>query len=285
MNILVTGGSGFVGSALCKALQAENFVVYGTARSPSGSQGSLNHIDWDCREPLPRKKLPADIDCIVHAAATMDRSMSAVDMFRVNTFSTLELLQYARETRVKKFIFLSSGAVYGYRDSAITEDTPMHPSEFYGLTKQESELLVSHYDQYLPTAVMRLFFPYGEGQVRGIIPRLFESVQQGLPITLYNNGNPVINPIYIGDIITLIKEFIVKDHRQVINVCGSEMVTIKDISDAIGKELGMLPVYNNEVNETIGNMLGSNDRLKADFSWPITPFFEGLSRYIQWRMQ
>ncbi len=142
MKILVTGCTGFVGSNLIGLLLKKGHHIYCISRKevcPAGAR--VNHLQYDLSERLNYNELPTNLDCIIHLAATMDKTINASDMFLINVKSTLNLLEYGKEIGIRKFVLASSGAVYGYNQEPLSEDSPIRPIDFYGLSKYQSELL------------------------------------------------------------------------------------------------------------------------------------------------
>jgi nucleoside-diphosphate-sugar epimerase len=211
----------------------------------------------------------------------MDRAASPGDMFRINTVSTLDLLQYGKEAGISKFIYLSSGAVYGYAEDQLAEDGRLNPAEFYGLTKYESEFLVQHYRQFFSTSIVRLFFPYGENQRRGLVPRLHECILQRKAITIFNDGNPRINPVYIADVVMAIKYLLGDPEHGIFNLCGDDVVTIKELAAIIAESLDVEPLFTHTLDESVGDLVGCNGLIKQKLQCDaLTPLRSGIARFL-----
>lgn len=92
MKILVTGCTGFIGSRLINLLLEKGDHIYCISRKevcPAGEK--VDHLQYDLSKQLDCKKLPPNLDCIVHLAATTEKANEGSDMFLVNTLSTLNL--------------------------------------------------------------------------------------------------------------------------------------------------------------------------------------------------
>ena len=129
-NILITGSSGLLGSSLVKKLSAESHVLYCISRNNKFLGNNIHPINVDLSSDFDIQQLPDEIDIIYHLAQS-DRFREfpdgAMDVFNVNIHSTAKLLEYARTTGIKKFIYASSGGVYGTSVSPFHENSPINP--------------------------------------------------------------------------------------------------------------------------------------------------------------
>lgn len=287
MRILVTGCTGFIGSRLINLLLEKGHHIHCISRKevcPTGEK--VDHLQHDLSRQLDYKRLPANLDCIIHLAATIEKTIKDPDMFLINTFSTLNLLEYGEKVGIKKFIFISSGAVYGYSKEPLSEESRINPIDFYGLSKYQSELLVNHHSQQFSTVILRLFFPYGLGQTNGIIPLLANRIKNNEAIIIYNNrhndGNPKINPIYITDAIKSIDKSLLVEGQCNVNICGDEVITIKELSLLIGRYLGLEPVFRYTNDDRIADLIGNNTKMKKCLdTFPTVPLKQGIQDYLK----
>ncbi len=182
MATLVTGGTGFVGSNIVKELaRAGHQVVSFDLKSPDqltkhfvqevASRVSFVQGDLLDRSAVERLGVDHSIDKIVHAAVfTVNRvaleTLRSRDVIGINIEGTANVLELARTLQVGRFIYVSSGAVYGAAspgDQTLNEETPPVPQNLYGITKYASELLTQRYGELyqFSTASVRLSTPYG----------------------------------------------------------------------------------------------------------------------------
>ena len=154
----------------------------------------------------------------------------------------------------------------------------MKPIGFYGLSKYQAEMLVTSYRPwFVSTFILRLFFPYGPGQRRGIVPRLMDSIRNKSPITIYNDGTPAINPIFVNDVVHAIERAMFSDGHHTVNLCGDEVTHIGEISQFIGEVLQVEPLFVYEKDKAISNLVGSNRLLKRILGVrPMTPWRQGI---------
>src|SRR2546427_7352530 len=176
MRILVTGGAGFIGSHVVDAYVQAGHEVFVVDDLSTGKRENLHpHVHFlqaDIQDPALRQFMVAEkIELVSHHAAQMDVRRSVADPLydaRVNILGILNVLEGAREAKVKKFIFASSGgAIYGEQEAfPADEEHPTHPISPYGVSKRTGEHYLYFYG---PEYGLRyVAFPYanvyGPGQ-------------------------------------------------------------------------------------------------------------------------
>lgn len=257
MKVLVTGGSGFVGRNLVPELARTHDVICVLRdRSSAAGLDQSRVIEADLTDPHIARKLPERIDVVVHLAqAYLAFPDHAADLFLVNAASTHWLAEYARSSGASRFVLASSGSVYRPAASPLREDAVTVPLSYHPTTKLISELLLHHYAPFFPVAVLRLFAPYGPGQVDRLLPRMIESVRSGVPITLSRGGEPRINPIYVTDLVRVMCQAIEGAEAYTINVAGPETASIRDLAEMIGRHVGRPPVFDERDSPTPGDFV------------------------------
>ena len=124
-NILVTGATGLIGSSLLKPL-ATAFKVHALSRSKENDK--IANVTWhhvDLNDDFDIKMLPVNIEAVIYLAQSEDYRdfpKKAVDIFEINTVKLLKMLDYGRELGIKKFIYSSSGGVYGSGERGFSEE-------------------------------------------------------------------------------------------------------------------------------------------------------------------
>lgn len=279
MKVLVTGATGFVAGHLVPALSRQHDVVAlgHDADRIAGGEGA-EPLQLDLREPDFARRLP-EVDAIVHLAqANVPFPDGAAELFAVNTASTAALLEHARRTGATRFVFASSASVYGLGDAPRSEDDPTAATDFYSATKLAAERLVGAYRGELGTTIMRLVAPYGPGQRNRMIPRLVASVREGRPVQLNAGGRPRMNPIYVDDVVRVVERALTSDGHQLVNVAGDDVVTIRELAEAIGRNVGVEPVFE-ERDSTSGDIVADNRRMRDVFGLDsLVRLEEGISR-------
>lgn len=282
-HILITGCNGLIGDALIEQLRNKAlFQLYGISRSVNTK---VSTFELDLSTNWSDDVLPKKIDVVIHLAQSekfRDFPESANEVFQVNTLSTLKLLEYARKAGAKKFIYASSGGVYGNSDIGFNEESPLQPNKdlgFYLTTKFSSELIVGNYASFFDINILRFFFVYGEKQRKNmLIPRLIDSVKTGKAILLQGEEGIKINPIYVNDAAKAIACIILKNGSFNVNIGGSETASIKGICELIGKQLNVNPFFEYQASE-VKNLIGDISRMKTIFS-PSVTLEQGLKKML-----
>ena len=256
-KILITGGTGFIGSNLINSLNSENYIIN------IGRNKNLRceNIFWDLQGNLDDLLLN-DVDIIIHCASIVgNTSNNKSDYIDINLKSTLELLEFSIKNKVKKFILISTGGVYGYSKKVLDENDICNAREIYSLSKYFSEKVCELYKDKLSIVVLRMFFPYGEGQKSRLISNLFNDILEKKEIMLSKNGQPIINPVHIIDVVNIIKNIIKNDLDGTFNICGNEFLSIEQLCKKIA--------YLEKVDEThfiygdndIDNLMGNGKKI------------------------
>jgi UDP-glucose 4-epimerase len=265
--LLITGAAGFMGCRIVSDLAPHHhlFAFYHENR-PDLNAKEVTWIKQDLSEPLEEKHLPESLDGIIHLAQSRyyrNFPEKGDDIFRVNIEGTFHLLELGRKRGIKKFIYASSGGVYGYSYEKFIETDTINPVNFYLTSKYSSELLIGNYNPYFSTVVFRFFFVYGPKQKGMLIPRLIENVRKGEPIIIYGKTGVRINPIHVRDAIKVFPPSLESPVSGVFNIAGDEVVSIKEVSETIGRLIRKEPVFINEKSMIPGDIIGDNSRMKS----------------------
>jgi len=284
MRILITGADGFIGRHLVEGLEPKNdlfCLCRRTSEFPSTHRSTC--IPYDLAKTIDIDVLPGKIDVVIHLAAV---SMHAPEtkrelMFRINTGSTIELLEYASRAGAKSFVYASTGGVYGYRSDPIRETCEANPGEFHAATKYASELMAKQYESDFDVIILRYFFPYGPHQTDHLIQNLIRKIMQGQAITVYNQENPITNPVYISDIVEATVRAAMLDRTIVLNIAGKERASIRTIAEILGDFLGRRPSYCHVDDPRIGNIIGDISNMESALRFlPQVDLRTGLKRTV-----
>ena len=177
MKILITGGAGYVGSKLTKALikleEVEKVLIYDNL-----SHGHFNfffgkslthpekvkHVTADILDSRQLKKSMQGMDAVVHLAANVTTPFSNSDSHsyeQVNHWGTAEVVYAAEESGIDKFVYLSSTSVYGASSNEVGESTPPVPRTFYGISKMRGEEHVARFGEKSEALILRGGNVYG----------------------------------------------------------------------------------------------------------------------------
>ena len=270
-SVLITGASGFLGRNLSSRLsRSERYKLILINRE--------NHFDLSANSWTD--KIPtAQVDIIVHLAQSnrfREFPEGAEDIFKVNMASTFELLEWARNHGVKRFIFASTGNVYKEQQDKATEFSDCDPGSFYAVSKYCAEKLIESYANVFEVINARIFGLYGPGQKDNLIDNIIKSVQSGNEITLASGKGLFITPVFIEDAIDsfiCLMNSSIPNPKLVVNLAGDETLSLHDIvfsiSEVIGKspeikETGEDPKYLCGDNLKFKNIFGASDFIDFD---------------------
>ncbi|MDA9961741.1 NAD(P)-dependent oxidoreductase [Opitutales bacterium] len=253
--ILVTGANGLLGRDLLERFQGVE--VHAIVRSmPKDPVPKVKYHVLDLNEQWSVEQLPTGVKVIIHLAQSAyfrDFPDSALRIFKVNVDSTARLLDYAKMIGVEQFIYASSGGVYGSGKKAFDENSQITSSGnlgYYLGSKLASEILAQSYSSLMKVEVLRFFFMYGRRQNRSmLIPRLVERVKLRELVSLEGDNGIRINPIHVSDASKAVVAVLEIQSSLLINIAGSETLSIRDICLEIGTKVGEEPLFQSKGGE------------------------------------
>ena len=208
-QVLVTGGAGFIGRRLVRALlESGADVTVADRREPT--EPGVRAVVGDLRDPaVAARAVSPGTDLIVHLAAETSvlRSISdPVGAYETNVHATAMLLELARTRGVGGFLLASSNAVVGdVGHAVITEQVPIRPLTPYGATKAAGEMLLSSYTASygLQGCSLRLTNVYGQGMAEkdSFVPRMMRAAREGGGIQVYGDGSQVRDLVHVDDVV------------------------------------------------------------------------------------
>ena len=231
---LITSPFG-IGEQLIFELLKKGESVYTIFPSPKNVPmsflGKINlkygFIQFD-RDMNFERALPKKVENVFHLYEVYEAPF--VKMFRANTSASLQLLDWARSVGVKRFIYLSSGEVYGHGQN-LSEDCAYNPRSFYATTKFDTEILFKYYNKSFEIKTVRVFFPFGKNVNRSYITHLFQLIRSGDNIdTEYR----IISPTFIDDIVMPLVKIREIHGSEIFNLCGGS-IEVKDLIVEIEK--------------------------------------------------
>ena len=267
---------------------AEKHTVYAVVRKKKKFVGNpqVNFIEVDLSRKDFVEELPSGINTVLHLAqSSRYRNFpdGVEDMISININSTGLLLDWARRSEVKHFVFSSTANVYSQTGEKFTEQSATTPNSYYGASKLAAEQLVTQYAQYFAVDILRLFTVYGPGQRGMLIPQIIQKIQSREDIYLASKAGIYMTPIYIDDLLNIFSKIIeINDDLKlrIMNVCGNESVSLGQIISSIDEILNIAtPIQ--VTKDTPLNFIGSNEFLfeKID-SLDFTSLAEGLAKTI-----
>jgi UDP-glucose 4-epimerase len=253
LRVLVTGGAGFIGSHLVKALVSRGFSVRvlddlsrGSLRSLDPVLGSIEFVRGDVRDGGVVAGLVRGVDVVVHLAALVDafESLSNPRLYSdVNVGGTLNLCMASGN--VKTFVYASSAAVYGEPvEVPVREDHPLNPINPYGASKVAGEAYVKTYSNihgYRPV-ILRIFNVYGPGQTKsyaGVIEEFRRRLTTGEPLLIHGDGLQKRDFISIWDAVeAIVKAIEVEEAQGAYNIGSGKAITIRELAKLMARIAG-----------------------------------------------
>ncbi|PHS55796.1 MAG: hypothetical protein COB17_10985 [Sulfurimonas sp.] len=304
-NYLVTGGAGFIGSAIANKLIKQNHQVYIIDNLRTGYKANISKnsifIEGDFSKDETIFKLNnIKFDAIFHIGGQSSGEISYEDPeydLNTNTLSTLKLLQYAVKTGCKRFIYASTMSVYGEEKEKeqFKEKDDVNPKSFYAVGKLASEQYMEIFSKQfgIDYVSLRYFNVYGPGQN-------LENFKQGMvsiylkqflddsfdKVVVKGDLNRFRDLIYIDDVadITIESSKNNKFTNMIINIGTGKKTTVNEILTLIRK----LTNSKKEViiaDGTPGDQFGifaDNRLLLSIYNKPLTDFNVGLKKMIEW---
>jgi len=212
-RILVTGGSGFIGSHVVRSLRASGSEVV-VADLVEYPDRNVRSIQVDLRQPgSAERAIGPGTDAVVHLAAATSvlRSVDRpAETFDTNVSVTSALLEQSRRCGVASFVFASTNAVAGAaRNFPIDETTALAPLTPYGATKAAAEMLLSAYQSSygIRCAWLRFTNVYGPAMSHkdSIVARLMKATAAGATFEVYGDGHQVRDYVYVDDAVSAVR--------------------------------------------------------------------------------
>ncbi|NIM89566.1 MAG: NAD-dependent epimerase/dehydratase family protein [Candidatus Aminicenantes bacterium] len=307
MICLVTGAAGFIASHLCRRLVKEGFMVVGVDSFNDSYpkwikednihdllQGKNFEFIAKGVENVDLKKLLKRVDFVFHLAAQAGVRTSWGQNFEVytknNIQATQKLLEAAKETPLKKFIYASSSSVYGLcPDLPMTEKSPLHPLSPYGVTKLAAEqLCFLYFKNYgIPTVSLRFFTVYGPGQRPDMAFHIFyKALSEDKEITVFGDGKQTRDFTYIDDIIEAnIASLEMAKTGEVYNIGGGHQEKLEDVFPIMEK-ISQKKIRIRKTERQKGDVphtFALIEKAQHDLNYsPKTPLMDGLKEEWLW---
>lgn len=298
MKIFLTGGAGFIGSAVAAQLLAEGHQVHiydslitgHRAAIPEGA--TFTQADLADEGALSRALHGEEFDALMHFAAFIEAGESMLNpskYFQNNLVNSLNLIEAAHQAGIDRIVFSSSAAVYQSSDSALNEDSPLGPQNVYGQTKLMIEEALGWYQQVhgLRFAALRYFNASGALPGRGeahqpeshLIPLILQvALGQREKIHIFGtdyptpDGSCIRDYIHLADLVAahvLALEGLAKNDKLIFNIGSGSGFSVKEVIDAARKVTGH-PIPAEESPRRAGDpsrLVASSERIQQKLGW------------------
>jgi UDP-glucose 4-epimerase len=299
--VLVTGAAGFIGSHVVNQLVAAGYMVRVVDNLSSGKlenlrehldHGAVDFVKADIRDS-EIGRFVEDVDACVHLAAIVSVPFSVENptvTYDVNVVGTRNLLSACAEYKVKRFVFISSCAVYGEPTYLpVDEFHPTNPLSPYASSKLEGEFCCRefHKSSGMNVAMLRLFNVYGPRQglseYSGVVTKFFEAVREDKPLTVYGDGSATRDFVHVSDVASAVLTLVRNEKNGVFNIGTGKAVTITDLAKTVlkisDKDLGInyLPARRGD----IAHSFADTSKARSAFGYsPKVALEEGLRDYF-----
>jgi UDP-glucose 4-epimerase len=289
MKVLITGGSGFIGSHLADRLLADGHAVLVIDNYATGRRDNL--IATDGLEVVEATIADADVvsaavagfgpDCVVHAAASYKDPDDWAEDVRTNALGTTNVVKAAREAGVERLIYFQTALCYGTRplEQPITLDHPIRPDSSYAISKTAGEQYIEL--SGLDFVSFRLANAYGPRNISGPLPTFYQRLTEGRPCFVMDTRRDFI---FVDDLVSVVVQAVVDGvgHGHYHVSTGSDYA-IRELFDATTAALGIELEQDVEVrprsDDDAYTILLDPSRIRADFGWDVTiPLEDGVAR-------
>jgi UDP-glucose 4-epimerase len=247
-EVVVTGGAGFIGSAVVNLLLEKGYTVRVVDDLSTGDLRNLpdhprlRFVKHDVTVAEGLGNVLNGAETIIHMAAVAsvpECESNPMKAFKVNVRGLENIIKLGVKNSVKKIVFTSSAAVYGDVEEPVSEEAPPKPFSVYGHTKLLGETLLEN--SGVPSVVFRIFNAYGRTGAGvgtyGVVDRFLKNLKEGKPLEIYGDGKNVRDFIHVRDVANAIALSVEKDVDgfNVFNLGTGRATTIYELANLVLK--------------------------------------------------
>jgi UDP-glucose 4-epimerase len=301
MRILITGGAGFIGSALANRLVSSGHEVRVidnlSAGDPQRLHPNVLFTRGDVADIPKLWTLLQDVNCVYHLAARVSVPESIKyprDYNHVNVGGTVSVMEAIRDAGVQRVVLASSGAVYGSQATQPLKETMTpNPDSPYAVSKLSAETYVSTIGALwgIETVSLRIFNAYGAGQQLPaahppVIPRFLKATMSRASLVVYGDGSQTRDFVHVDDVVEALVSAATAPNinRHVINVGSGIETSIHDLIGAIERVTNVRvdPIFNNAGPGGVHHMRADVTRAKELLNFtPRTSLIDGLRLMVE----
>jgi len=255
MRFLITGGAGFIGSALANhfARQGHNVRVIDdlSAGDPGRLSSQVNFTRGDVADKPKLWRLLNQVDCVYHLAARVSVPESILYPREYNTANvggTVALMEAMRDAGVQRVVLASSGTIYGQQpDQPVTEDMTPRPTSPYAVSKLAAEYYVNTIGALwgIETVTLRIFNAFGPGQAippthAPAIPQFVQQALGGGSLVIFGDGTQTRDYVYIDDVIGALAAAATARgiDQQIINIGSGHETSVHKLVEVVERVTG-----------------------------------------------
>jgi UDP-glucose 4-epimerase len=301
MRFLITGGAGFIASALANRLVRDGHEVRAIDNLSAGDPQALDPAVLFTRgdvADIPKLwTLLQDVSCVYHLAARVSVPESIQyprDYNHVNVGGTVSLMEAIRDAGVQRVVLASSGAVYGSQvEQPLREDMIPNPDSPYAVSKLSAETYVNTIGRLwgIETVSLRIFNTYGPGQQipashAPVIPQFLKAARTGASLVVFGDGSQTRDFVHISDIVDALVSAAVAPNinQRVINVGSGVETSLLALIDAVERVVGkrLEPIFNTGRVSGVARMQADLRQARALLDYlPKISLDEGLRRTLE----
>jgi UDP-glucose 4-epimerase len=295
-SVLVTGGSGFIGSHVVDQLLVAGHRPRIFDVRPSPYHPGVDSVEGDLGDLDELCGALRGCDAVIHLAASADVNevfADPLDAERRNVRGTLHVLEAARRCEVARVLYAST--IWTYSDTSADcydESLPLSaPAHFYTSTKLAGELYCHSYAELygLDYTILRFGIPYGpRARPAAVVPAMVGRALAGEALTVAGDGSQSRRFIYVEDLAGgVVRALAPVAVNRTYNLVGDRDVTIREVAETVRTVLGEVEIA--FVPGRTGDFAGapvSGERAADELDWrPSTGFEDGVRRYVAWRQE
>ena len=294
---LVTGGAGFIGSNLVDQLVKKKHKVIVLDNFSTGRRSNLSHhtkktvkvVKVDISNNKSLDKYFKGVDYVFHLAGIADIVPSIENpnkYFNSNVVGTLNVVQAAKNSKIKKFIYAASASCYGLPDKfPIKENAKIKPMYPYAFTKWQAEELIMHWKKIynFPAISIRFFNAYGprsrtSGAYGAVFGVFLAQRLANKPLTIVGNGNQTRDFIHVYDLVDgIIKAALSNKVGKIYNIGGGKEIKVNKLTKLIGGKKIHIPKRPGEPSRSLADI----SKIKKDLKWqPKIKIEEGVKNLL-----
>ena len=299
LRCAVFGAGGFIGTNLCKKLQAKVDVCYGIGRRRIflSEDDTFKWISGDFQDKVLVSSILKECDTVFHLVNSSTPASGNLDKasdLKSNVLSTIHFLEACRKHKVKRIVFISSGGtIYGLPNEIPTpESASTNPITSYGICKLTIEKYLNLYEHLygIKSIILRVSNPFGPYQIahkrQGVIAAFMQKTLENKPVEIWGDGTIIRDYIFIDDVIdSMILAATYEGNNKIFNIGSGYGKSILEIIECIQEVSNSKTqiIYREGRNVDIPKSILDINRAQTELLWnPVHEFKSGMMKTYEW---